>query len=305
LGYDVRTNKGLFPRYLPNGNSVFKWAIIPGPQAAGKLNLIDIKIPASIVNSIPSDKISTSIMVSIIKPPQALIASYNWDADDDDRDDDPRNCPVNCAPLSFKGTGSGTDPGWYLYKAGNGDPATTLGKYEFDYVVLKVIPPSNCSITSASPAKIKVVFNNSALFAGLGTFLVKAGDKAEGLNLLGPSGGSLVAAKGTTPRTFESFKFEAVDTTATKVWCRMDIDLLDGVHIKKAVTRSFESPEDTSHFCYKTLDIKPLRSRFVCDDYGPGPVNCLPKTFVERAIMEKNGVDPKYCYSSGKYGVCF
>ena len=182
-GYDVRVAKGLFPLYK-NGNSIFKWAIVPGPHATKNLNLIDIKFPAAIQIG-TFDQLKNSIKVSIIKPSPAIL-SYDFDKDDDD-DDDRCGSPVNCLDLPFKGSGSGTEPGWYLHKAGIGEPVTGLGKGEFDYMVLKVIPSSGCSITTNSRAKIRVKFQNRSLFAGLDTFLVKAGDKAEGLNLLGPA----------------------------------------------------------------------------------------------------------------------
>jgi len=179
-GYDVRIAKGVFPKYLPNGNSVFKWVIVPSSPSPKPLNVIDIKIPAAIqIGTL--NQLRNSIIVSIIKPAPA-ITSFDFDKDDDDLDD---HCgsPVSCTPLPPR-TGTGTDPGWYLFDAGLGDPVTGLGKGEFDYLVLKVVPPSGCAINSR--AKIRLVFKNRLLFAGLNTFFVK-GSAAEGLNLLGPA----------------------------------------------------------------------------------------------------------------------
>lgn len=87
--------------------------------------------------------------------------------------------------------------------------------------------------------------------------------------------------------------------------CRMDIDLEDGTKIEKAVTRSIDEPNNKLHKCYKELDKIPIRKRFICEGSVTAPINCLPKTFVERAIMEKSGNNSKYCYSSGGYTVCY
>jgi len=290
-GYDVRVAKGLFPRYLENGNSVFKWAIVP-VAATQNLNLVNIKIPAAIGRY--RDLNSTGpngIRVSIVKPPGIHpLSDDSWNNDDDDNDD--RYCPVNCSNLPR--TGGGTDPGWYLYDAGKGDPTTTLGKGEFDYYVLRVIPPGSCPITKTSGAKIRVVFKNRQLFASLDTFLVKAGNDTAGLNLLGPS----LASQSTSPadapavRSGESFVLGATG-------CRMDVTLNSDFSIAKAVVVPVDPNNPAPCGDGTPLPIVKISTGWLCDQDGSGnPIHCRQKRSAEQNIAEFDSGSCTYKYTT-------
>jgi hypothetical protein len=281
-GYDVRAKRGLFPKFT-NGNSAFKWAIVPF-NATRNLSQFDIKIPAAIGSYSDLNKMS-AITVSIIKPPTINACQE----DDDDKDDH----YVNCSNLPLK-TGSGTNPGWYLYNAGQGDPATGLGKGEFDYMVLKVIPPANCPITKTSGAKIKVVFNNRQLFGGLGTFLVKTSDQAEGLNLLGPSPSSQSASPTDQPaiRSGESF---TLGTTG----CTMHLTFNSDGSIGTAVVLPTD-PNNGPGVCGDgtPLPTEKISKTWICDNDNGTPTNCKSKQSVEQSIMEEDQGTCTYKYTT-------
>jgi len=292
-GYDVKVAKGAFPKYT-NGNSIFKWVIVPVQngvyRATKNLNLIDIKFPAAIQTG-TFDQLKNSMKVSIIKP-SPLILSYDFDKDDDDEDDQ-CGSPVNCMDLPFKGTGTGTTPGWYLYKAGQGDPATGLGKGEFDHMVLKVIPPAGCSITTTGRGKIRVRFENRLLFAGLNTFLVRA-EKAEGWNLLGPSMSSQATSPTDQPaiRSGESF---ALGNTG----CTMQLTFNSDGSVAKAVVLPTD-PNNDPGICGDgtPLPIGKISAQWDCDNDGGIPVNCKKRKSVEQSIMEEDEGSCTYKYTT-------
>ena len=276
-GYHVTVDRtGGFPS-TDGGNSVFQWNFSGTPNAIGNVNTIDIKIPAEVDPSY--ETLRSRIEVSII-PTSG-------------------NSCNNLSPFTPK-----NPTGWVLAPRGLGDLTTSIGRFEYDYYVLTVVPPKSgsCAITKTTAnTKIKLKFNGKSLKSGLNSFLVRASLLGEALNLLGPSTTGTSSSASETIRSFESFKLG--DTG-----CKMDIDLEGGTKITKAVTRSGSNPVDVNDPCYKVLDIKPMRTRFVCEyDCNTGPclpVKCLPKTSVERAIMEKSDYDSKYCYSSAGYSAC-
>jgi hypothetical protein len=270
-GYNVTVVRdGGFPS-LAGGDSVFNWKISGTAAAIANVNTIDIKIPVEVDSSYAH--LNSNIVVSII----------------------PATGPgCTLVPFTLKNL-----TGWALAPKGAGDLTTSIGRFEYDYYVLAIVPPKTgpCAITKTTTnTKVQVKFKGKSLKSDLNSFLVRASFFGEALNLFGPSmtGGSTSSAQGPI-RSFESFRLG--DTG-----CRMDIDLEDGTRIKKGVSRSISNPEYTGDDCYAVLDITPMRNRFFCE-HGD-LTKCLPKTFVERAIMEKSGLDSKYCYSSAGYSVC-
>jgi hypothetical protein len=73
-----------------------------------------------------------------------------------------------------------------------------------------------------------------------------------------------------------------------------------GIIINSLLTSSLSIP---SASCAETggLPIEDITNTLICDDDGNGnPINCKPKTAVERNIMEKSGDGSQYCYYTTK-----
>jgi hypothetical protein len=235
-GYNVTVVRdGGFPS-LDGGNSVFKWNISGTANAKANVNTIDIKIPADVDPSY--DHLRSSI--------QATIAPAF-------------GSPCVLSPMSLKNLS-----GWALSPKGVGDLTTSIGRFEYDYYVLTIVPPKSCAITkTTADTKVQVKFLGKSLKSASNSFLVRASLFGESLNLLGPSftgSGSSSGSGNPLVRNFESFQLGDHD-------CKMDVSLNADGSIASAVTRSQSEPNSTdpATTCYDNLVVESIRNTFLCD----------------------------------------
>jgi hypothetical protein len=264
-GYQVTVDStGGFPS-LVGSDSVFNWKISGTAAAKANVNTIDIKIPADIDSSY--ENLRSHIVVSIF----------------------PATGPsCTLVPFTLK-----KPTGWALAPKGVGDLTTSIGRFEYDYYVLAVVPPKECPITKYTSNKIQLNFKGKSLKSGLNSFLVRASLLGEALNLLGPSLSGQSTSAGNQPifRSVESFRLGDAN-------CLMDIALNPDESIANASVHPFDIALPNA--CADAqLTIESISKTWICENNGsdqPVPDSCKPKTFVEQNIIDKSGNDSTYCY---------
>jgi hypothetical protein len=279
-GYIVTVvREGGFPA-VADGDSIFKWNFSGTPAAKAIVNTINIKIPVEIEPSY--DVLRSSLMdaVSII----------------------PATGPgCTLSPFTLRNL-----TGWVLAPKGVGGLTTSIGKFEYDYYVLSIVPPRTgaCAITKTTTnTKVQVKFNGKELKSSLNSFLVRASLLGEALNLLGPSmtGTSTPSAGGPLQTRLISFSLGSPkDWESDFKDCRMDVTFKTDGNTENVVTRSITNPSSTDPVttCYEVLTPESIRKTIVCDknNYTVNPDG----SFSWPSFSEPTGVN---CiqYEAGSY----